>query len=258
MGGSFRQKWSKWGAPLAAELGRTAEKLLFPPSCVGCGRAVEANGLLCPHCWGKMPFITKPYCPIMGMPFRFDPGDGFLSGEALADPPPFTAARAAVLHKGPAVPLVSGLKFSGRTELAPIMAGWMLRAGADILPQADAIIPLPLHNRRFRHRGYNQAAELGRNLARLAGKEFWPQILLRRKYTIPQVGLSAKERARNVRGVFALRPEAKALLKGRAVVLVDDVYTTGATVKAAARVLKRAGAAEVFVLTFSRAVKEEF
>jgi len=254
-----------WGGGFGAALGglgrqagQMAARLLFPPCCFGCGRTVAQNGDLCPQCWGKMPFITQPYCPIMGIPFRYDPGDGFLSGEALQEPPVFTAARAVALHRGLAMRMVSGLKYSGRTELAPIMAEWMLRAGADIVAQADAIIPLPLHNRRFRRRGYNQAAELGRNLARLAGKEFLPQILARRKYTVPQVGLSAKARARNVRGVFAARPEGKPLIKDKAVLLVDDVYTTGATVKAAARALKRAGAAQIFILTFTMAVKEEF
>lgn len=246
--------WKAAGRVFGAILSGT----LFPPICFGCGRRVAQTGTLCPQCWAEMPFLTKPYCPVMGLPFRFDPGDGFLSGEAMADPPPFAAARAAMLHRGLAQKMVSGLKYSGRAEFAPIMAQWMAQAAADLLAECDYIVPLPLHRRRFFSRGYNQAAELGRHLAKLTGKGFAPQILARKKYTIPQVGLSARARSRNVRGVFAVKPGERAALKGKIVALVDDVYTTGATAKAAARVLRRAGAAKIFVLTFSRAVKEEF
>jgi len=241
----------------AKALLQAAGMVLFPPVCCGCGRRIDQIGTVCPQCWSEIQFVTGPYCPIMGVPFRFDVGDGFLCGEALRDPPPFDCARAAVLHKGLAQLMVSRLKYSRRLELAPIMGQWLLRAGRDLLAQCDYIVPLPLHRRRFWQRGYNQSAELARYLARATAREFAPHILRRQKYTVPQVGLSAAERVKNMRGVFAVEKAARPLLKGKIVVLVDDVYTTGATARAAARILRRAGTAKIFVLTFSRAVKKE-
>jgi len=240
------------------KIGRFLGDVFFPPVCIGCSRRVRTETVLCRHCRDKVHFIKKPYCHILGTPFHIDLGDGFLSGEAIADPPPFDHARAAVLHKGLAQRMASNLKFGGRTELAPIMARWMRRAGRDIWQNTDFILPMPLHKRRFWQRGYNQSAELARCLARQINKPFAPQILFRKKYTMPQIGLSAKARARNMRGVFAVRTEAKEQINGKNILLIDDVYTTGATAKAAARALKQAGAAEVNVLTFSRAVKDAF
>ncbi|AQS42194.1 MAG: ComF family protein [Candidatus Tokpelaia hoelldobleri] len=228
--------------------------LLFPPGCPGCGRAIAAIGTICSDCWLELPFLTPPFCPVMGIPFHSDYGDGILSGEALASPPPFDHARAVVAHEGLARNLVTRLKYGARTDLAPWMATWMVRAGYDLVSACDMIVPVPLHRRRFWKRGYNQSAELARAIARICGKPFCPQLLARRKPTRPQVGLSAKRRADNVRGVFAVPPRGAAALKHKHIVLVDDVYTTGATVKAAARILKRAGAARVDVLTFSRVV----
>lgn len=234
-------------------LGSTG-KLLFPPACPGCGCHVAESGTVCSQCWMQLQFLTPPCCPVMGIPFRFDMGDGFLSGEALSRPPPFDHARAVVEHKGLARNLVTRLKYGNRTELASWMAKWMLRAGDDLVEGADLVIPVPLHRWRFWLRGYNQSAELARVIARIRGKSFFPEGLVRKKYTRPQVGLDAKAREKNVRSVFMVPRKYKPRLKGRHVILVDDVYTTGATVKAATRVLKRAGATRVDILTFSRVV----
>jgi len=242
--------------PIGKKLLQMAAMVLFPPICCGCGRRIDRIGTVCPQCWGKIQFLTGPYCPVMGVPFRFDVGDGFLCGEALREPPPFDCARAAVLHKGLAQLMVSRLKYSRRLELVPVMGQWLLRAGRDLLAECDYIVPLPLHRRRFWQRGYNQSAELARYLAAETGKIFAPHILLRKKYTVPQVGLSAAERIKNMRGVFAVSAAARPQLLGKIVVLVDDVYTTGATARAAARILRRAGTARINVLTFSRVVKE--
>lgn len=234
--------------------GRLAGRILFPPVCPGCNRQVARTGTICPACWSQLQFLTKPCCPVTGLPFRLDRGDGFLSGEALSDPPPFDHARAVVEHDGLAQNLVTRLKYGGRTELAPWMAMWMMRAGEDLIDGGDFVIPVPLHRWRFWRRGYNQSAELARIIAQIKNKRFCPEILVRKKYTRPQVGLGAKERKKNVYGVFVVPRLCRSMLKGKHIILVDDVYTTGATVKAATRMLKRAGAARVDVITFSRVV----
>lgn len=192
----------------------------------------------------------------MGVPFVYDPGDGFLSGEALQSPPPFAHARSAVVHDGLARNLVSRLKYGDRTELAAFMADWMIVAGQELLDKCDMIVPIPLHVRRFLRRNYNQAAELSRHIAKKSHKCMHPEVLKRHRYTHQQVGLHARERQRNVQGAFSVPKAYKNLLQGKNIVLVDDVFTTGATVRAATLALCRAGALEVNVLTFSRVIAD--
>jgi ComF family protein len=194
----------------------------------------------------------------MGTPFTHDMGANFLSAEAIADPPPFERARAAVAYSGVARSLAQALKYSDRTDLAFWMARWMLRAGTELVADSDLVVPLPLHWWRFLGRRYNQAAELGRAVASLGGLRFEPEVLRRTRATRRQVGLHRNERLDNVRGAFKVPPEAEILVRGRRVLLIDDVYTTGATVMAASRALKRGGAAAVDVLTFARVLPGDF
>lgn len=201
-----------------------------------------------------MRFIERPYCEALGVPFRRDEGKGMLSPAALARPPVFDRLRAVALHEGLARDLVHGLKYRDRTDLAPMMARWMLRAGDGYVEACDAIVPVPLHARRLLSRRFNQSAELARALAKAAGKPMLSDALQRVKPTRRQVGLSARRRAANVRGAFRVKKGRIAAVKGRHILLVDDVYTTGATVSAATKALRRAGAAEVTVLTFAMAL----
>jgi ComF family protein len=232
--------------------------LLFPPVCAGCLCRVSEPGALCGTCWPKLRFLEPPWCPVLGLPFSHDMGEGFLSAEAIANPPPFDRARAAVVYSGVARRMVQGLKYHDRTDLAPWMARWMLRAGSELVAEADLIVPVPLHWRRFFGRRFNQSAELGRTIAERSGLAFVPDAVRRVKQTRQQVGLKPQERVDNVRAAFSVTPEARALVAGRRVLVVDDVYTTGATVSAMAKALKRSGAGAVDVLTFARVLPGDF
>ena len=233
-------------------------RLGFPPVCAGCRRQVSQPGVLCGDCWPKLRLLERPWCPVMGTPFTHDMGDGFLSAEAIADPPPFERARAAAVYSGVARQMVQALKYNDRTDLAPWMARWMARAGAELLDEADIIVPVPLHWRRFFRRQFNQSAELGRALAVKAGLRFLPQAVQRVKMTRKQVGLQRHEREDNVRAAFRVSPELEIEIAGRRVLVIDDVYTTGATVRAVAKTLKRSGAGAVDVLTFARVLPGDF
>lgn len=243
-------------------LARTALKwparFLFPPVCVGCRRYVSQPGVLCGQCWPKLRMLERPWCPVMGTPFSHEMGEGFLSAEAIADPPPFQRARAAVTYTGVARQMVQGLKYQDRTDLAPWMARWMLRAGAELVAEADVVVPVPLHWRRFFQRKFNQSAELARAVANLGGLPFAPAAVRRVKRTRQQVGLERKEREENVRAAFRVPAEAEIEIAGRRVLLVDDVYTTGATVRAVAKALVKGGAGAVDVLTFARVLPGDF
>lgn len=231
-----------------------AVDLCLPPSCPGCRAPMGATGGLCIDCWSTLKPIEAPWCERLGTPFPYDLGPGTLSADAVARPPAFGRARAAVAYEGVAADLVQAFKYADRTELAPLLAAQMLRAGRELLADCEAVVPVPLHRWRLFGRRYNQAALLAREIARRSGTRFDPGLLERVRPTRRQVGLSREGRAENVRGVFRVPADARIRLTGRRVLLVDDVFTTGATLEAAARTLRRAGAREVDVLTFARVV----
>lgn len=230
-----------------------AARVLFPPVCAGCGSIVSEPGTLCPACWASVRFLERPWCAVLGVPFAHDLGDNVVSADAIANPPDFERARSAVIHDGVARRMAQGLKYNDRADLAPTMARWMLRAGAELIGDADAIVAVPLHRRRFLARRFNQSAELARALSRLCGVPFLTGAVERRRPTPRQVGLTRKERDANMRGAFAAPAAAEMALRGRRILVIDDVFTTGATVSAVARALKRRGAKAVDVLTFARA-----
>ncbi len=228
---------------------------VYPPACLACGTGVDAQGTLCPACWVKMPFIERPFCERLGTPFGQDLGPGLISPAAQSDPPVFARARAvATYEEGPARLLVQRLKYGDRLDLAPAMARWMARAGAELTAEADLIVPVPLHRLRLWRRRFNQAALLAQFVARQAGLPCDGLALARIRRTPPQVGLTREGRAQNVQGAFKVPEKAMGKVAGARILLIDDVLTSGATLNAAARVLLRAGAARVDALTFARVV----
>ena len=247
-----------WPAGVVAAAGQLARRLAdvaLPPQCLACHRWTADAGGLCPSCWGKLRLIAQPYCPRLGIPFAYDIGPHSLSAEAIADPPPFDRLRAVAVFDDVARRLVHGLKYRDRLELAQWMAGWMVRVGGPLIAEAALIVPVPLHRRRLWWRRYNQSMLLARSLAEATGKPVASDVLRRVRATAQQIGLSPAEREANVRGAFQVPPARKAAVARRRVMLVDDVYTTGATAKAATRALLRAGAASVDVMVFARVVR---
>ncbi|MCY0092452.1 ComF family protein [Hoeflea ulvae] len=239
-----------------ARAGAGLMRLVYPPVCAGCGKMTDRPAALCPVCWGTVRFIEGPFCEITGLPFDHDRGEGLVSPQAIADPPRYAKARAAVFHDGVARKIVHRLKYADRADLAPMMAAWMVRAGRDVIDDSDVIVAVPLHRGRLFSRRYNQSAELARMLARLTGKPFLPGAMRRIRATRQQVGLGLRARQDNVRGAFLAVPEQAHRINGLKVLLVDDVLTTGATLEAATRALLRGGASRVNVLTFARVASQ--
>lgn len=246
-----------WRARLGAAsraLTGAAIDLVYPPSCLVCRAACAREAALCPACWRKIAFIERPFCERLGLPFAADLGPGTISPQAAADPPVYDRARAvAAFGEGPARELVHQLKYGDRPDLARPMGRWMARAGSELLAGADVIVPVPLHWRRLLQRRFNQAAALAQEIGRASGLPVETTALARVKATTPQVGLSRAARAGNLQGAFRA---PKGAFAGRRVVLVDDVATSGATLNAAARALRRAGAAGVDALVFARVVAQ--
>jgi ComF family protein len=232
---------------------RLALDIALPTLCVACREPVAGDGV-CATCWARLSFIAPPFCPRLGIPFIYDPGPGMLSMEAIADPPAYARARAAVRYDDVARTLVHALKYQDRTDLAPAMGRWMARAGRELLQEADVLVPVPLHWKRGWSRRYNQSGALARVIERQTGVKLSSEALRRVRPTQQQIGLSRKERASNVQGAFKVAADRQSLIHGRRVVLIDDVLTSGATADACARALLRAKAASVDVLVFARVV----
>jgi ComF family protein len=227
---------------------------VLPPRALdeGAGRsAVQSHGLSA-EAWMKIAFIDAPLCDGCGAPFDYELGPDARCAACSARRPAYDRARAACLYDEHARDLILKLKHADRTDLAGLFAHWIARAAADILPEQDAIVPVPLHPLRFLSRRYNQAAEIARPLARLAGLSYFADPVIRVRRTASQGGKSATGRKRNVAGVFAVPRAWRRRVAGKRLLLIDDVLTTGATVEGCARALKAAGAAQVDVAVIAR------
>ncbi len=244
-----------------ATLTKRGLDLLLPPQCLACRELVDRPGLLCARCFDGAQTITPPFCRSCGVPLPSAASVSGLAdldlscGQCLSAPPRFTRARSVFVYDDVARQMVHDLKYRDRLEGRESFGIWLARAGGDFASRADLIVPVPLHYFRLVHRRYNQAVVLAKALSRSTRRPLAVDALRRIRATKSQTGLSADARASNMRGAFAVRKGWAARVKGAKIVLVDDVMTTGATVNACARVLKKAGAAEVTVLTLAR-VKE--
>jgi ComF family protein len=237
-------------APLRRAASATLDAML-PPRCLACGEIVAGDGVLCAVCWKGMAFLAPPHCACCGLPFEYEEQHGALCGACAGDPPPFDRARSVLRYDEASRGLILSFKHGDRTHMAPGFAAWMRRAGAELLADADFLVPVPLHWARLFRRRYNQSALLAHAIRAQGGPPVAPDWLRRRRRTRSQGELGRDGRFRNVRGAFRLAKGRD--VTGLKLVLIDDVLTTGATVRECARVLRRAGAARVDVLTLARA-----
>lgn len=238
----------------ATALWRGALDLVFPPHDFDGGPAAQPGGLTA-ETWSRIHFLDGPVCDGCGAPFEYDLGPGARCGACMARPRAFAAARAACLYDDASREPILKLKHADRPDMARLFALWLGRAAHELVAEADAIVPVPLHRLRLLRRRYNQAAEIARPLARREGRLYLPDALVRRRATESQAGKSGSGRRRNVAAAFVVPDRKRSLVEGRRILLVDDVMTTGATAEGCARALKSAGAARVDVAVVAR-VKE--
>ncbi|MGE0183733.1 MAG: ComF family protein [Parvularculaceae bacterium] len=237
---------------------KAAHKILdvvTPPLCPVTGEAVSTPGFLSPAIWSGIQFIDDPVCDCCGAPFSHEIAEGAVCGFCAASPPDFDKARAAVVYDEASHGLIVSFKHADRTELTPLFAGWLKRAGAPLFGEGAILAPTPLHRGRLFSRRYNQAAMLAAALARATALQCEPMLLERIRATPPQKSLSPDARRRNVAGAFAVRVGKASIVSGAHVILVDDVLTTGATLSACARVLRKGGARRVDALVLARVLK---
>ncbi|MCF4099498.1 ComF family protein [Maritalea mediterranea] len=229
---------------------------VFPPVCLACDAPISDNQHLCGPCWAQLSPITRPHCPVLGLPFAMDLGPGAKSAEALAHPPAFDRARYAVRFNDKAREIVHHLKYRDRHDMARFCARMMAQAAPEFWQEPGVIVPVPLHWRRQLARRYNQSGLLATALGRETGLPVATQLVKRIRPTRQQVGLSARARAKNVRGAFAVNEPLLATRESDRIILVDDVMTTGATITALAKLLRSHYISRVDVICFARVTSQ--
>jgi ComF family protein len=241
-----------------ASLCGAAIDVILPPRCVATGEIVDAQGTVSPSFWPSLQFIEEPCCVTCGIPFSFSATAGMLCAACIEREPLFDRSRSATVYNDASRKMILSFKYGDRLHAVHTFVPWMMRAGKEMVERADIILPVLLHYRRLWERRFNQSALLACEIGKRSGKSYLPDGLLRTRHTLPQQGLNFKERGKNVRGAFSVNPLHLPRLKKRNILLVDDVFTSGATLNECARVLKAAEAARVDVLTIARVTREEF
>jgi ComF family protein len=247
------EEWQKY---VKSAAGRVIN-LVLPPRCAVSGEEVERQGMLSSGVWAGLDFIADPFCECCGLPFDFDTGTGgALCASCIQERPEYTKARAALKYNDTSRDLILGFKHGDQLHAVLAFMPWLKAAGQEFLGMSDYLVPVPLHRTRLLARRYNQAAIIAQRLGRETGIDVLAAGLERTRNTQTQGHLKSRERLKNVKRAFRVNPKLENVLKGKTVTLIDDVYTTGATVRECTKALRKGGVAQVYVLSIARVVRE--
>ncbi len=234
---------------------------VYPPICIHCHDRVNIPNSLCSACWGNIIWLDDNSCNICHFPFENTNNHAlhpdFLCASCIAHPPDYDKARSVFLYNEASRKLVTQYKYGDKTHYAKTYSEWMLHTGQKLLDETDILCPVPLHWKRLLLRKYNQSALLTRHIAQQSHLPPLYRLLLKRKNNVPQASLTKKQRLSNAKGVFALNPRYYEQIQGKNITLIDDVTTTNATVNECAKILKKNGAAKVYVLTLAKTIEGE-
>ena len=208
---------------------------ILPPRCIATGEIVDAQGMISPAFWSELAFIEAPLCHTCGIPFSFPTHEGTVCAACIDYPPEFDQARSAVVYNDASRQLVLDFKYGDRLNAVHTFAPWLLRSGKDLIAKTDFILPVPLHRQKLWQRRFNQSALIAQEIGKRAEKKWLADALLRLRATVPQKGLSRKERNDNVKNAFGINTRYLQEIKDKNVLLIDDVFTSGATLNECAR-----------------------
>lgn len=231
---------------------------VFPPECLCCSARVDQDFAICSACWPDTPFIFGAACDLcgVGLPGQTAGGQRLICEDCHGVARPWGRGRAVLHYADHGRKLVLGLKHADRADVARAAGPWLARAGADLLDDDPVILPIPLHWRRLVKRRFNQAALLAKALAKVSGRDWLPDALIRRRFTATQDGRDRDERFANLDGAILAHPARARPIAGRRVLLIDDVMTSGATFSAATQACFAAGASQVDVMALARVARE--
>jgi ComF family protein len=236
------------------ELLTDVSDIIFPPQCLACAEIINqpANQVFCSTCLEKIDFITANFCPICGLPFLVSPAGTHVCGNCLGNKPYFTRARAVAGFETVIMDAIHKFKYGRNVSTGHCLGLFMADfAFPDFnFSEYSLLIPVPLHVKKLRDRGFNQSLLLAKEMGKKYNLPVNFSLLKRNKFTLTQTGLNKAEREQNIKGAFAVTNREK--VRGENIILIDDVYTTGATINECAKMLLKAGAQKVSVLTLSR------
>lgn len=229
---------------------------LFPPICLVCENPVLGMGKFCPACWPLVNMLEQPLCPIAGVPLPYSSYEGLTSVAAFAKKRAFDRTCSVFLYDDIIRHLVHNFKFNDRPDLAlwlaRLMVYFLRRNVPELLAGDFLVVPVPLHKKRLRLRLFNQSAELAREFCKISQQNYCPNLLQRVRHTNRQMGLSRQKRLKNLTGAFIVPHESRVIIKGKRILLIDDVLTTGSTIEACSKALRRGGAKYIAAITIAR------
>ncbi len=226
---------------------------IFPKTCLICNKIIN-GGHFCVEDWNKLHFLQKPACDICFQPFEFNVKSQTICGKCSQKRPKYFKALAVLNYDESSKTLITKFKYFDQINLAKYFAELMFKQAKEILPNIDFIVPIPLHKLRIINRKYNQSALLAKNIVTLSDKKALLDLLIRTKNNKPQALLSQKARKKNVAGIFAVKKKYFEEIKGKNILLIDDVITTGATVESCCKVLEQHGVSKIYVLTLAKTI----
>lgn len=225
--------------------------LLFPNKCIICD-SYSSQNKICGECWGNCSFITKPYCALCSYPFEYDNDENSICGHCIANKPKYDKAISVFKYDKYSKEIIHKFKYNDQLHILDYFIGLMLNMGKEVIYQSDVIIPVPMHKYKLLKRGYNQSALLAMKLSSKLKIKYLPQALIKTDNTIPQAELKKDDRIKNVKNSFKVNPKFQESLKGKSILLVDDVITTGATIDECCRTLRKAAPKNIFVLSIAK------
>ena len=230
-------------------------KLIFPPKCPLCEKIVEEDETLCKDCWEKIKFIKEPFCDKCSSPLDYKASSKVICAHCLQTKPLYIKLRSAVVYNSFVSKIIFKFKFYDKIHLKRFMAKVMVNAAQDIIKDIDILIPIPLHKKRLIFRKYNQSLLLAEEIAKITNKQVIYNFLYKNKHTIPQVKLKQKDRIKNIKGKFSINKNyLKEIDKYTNLnfALIDNVVTTGSTIKECIKVLNKVGIKNVYVISFAK------